>query len=502
MKLDRLSGILMHPTSFPSEHGIGDLGQGAYDFINFLHQSGQGLWQILPLNPTSNDGCPYNSYSAFAGNPYLIALPELVEMKLLTGKDIEVKTVFNPEFVEFERVFKFKDAVLAKAFKNFRKDQKAWLYLDYEEFCAAESHWLSDFALFAAIRKTKALQPWYQWEDGLKFRIEKAITAFKAENYETIEYEKFLQFLFYKQWKKLKEYANSKNIKVIGDIPIYVSYDSVDVWTNTEAFNLDKDLKPITISGVPPDYFSETGQLWGNPTYNWKHLKKTDFKWWIKRIKHTLFWQDFIRIDHFRGLATYWAVPFGEENAINGTWEKAKGNGFFKQLQKEMGRLPILVEDLGEITPDVIKLREDFDFPGMKILQFAFDSKEDNDFLPHNYPKNAVVFTGTHDNDTVLGWYQNADFKDQEFARLYIKGREESIAWDFIGAAWSSNANFSITTPQDLLELGSEARMNIPGTTENNWKWRVREGALSVPIAERLRFLTELYFRLPSIEEA
>jgi len=494
MKFERSAGLLLHPSSLPSPYGIGDLGPSSREFLDFLELSKQKVWQILPLNPTDDSGCPYNSYGAFAGNHFLISPDILIEDGLLKKEDILAHN-FSEREVEFKKVFEFKLKILKIAYQRFLDNPKANIHLEYTNFCTFESDWLDDYALFCVLKTKHNQKPWYRWPEEYRNREHYALIDVRKENEYEYEFQKFLQFIFHRQWWALRLEAGRREIEIMGDIPIYVAYDSVDVWVNKRVFNLDEDCNPVTVSGVPPDYFSETGQLWGNPTFNWKFLKKTDYAWWIERIRHNLRLFDIIRIDHFRAFAKYWAVPFGDKTAENGTWEKSKGKSLFKRLAKEIHYLPIVVEDLGEITEDVVKLRDMFNFPGMKILQFAFDSDEENNFLPHNYAINSVAYTGTHDNDTLKGWYQSASEKDKEHARLYMNAREESLVWDFIRTTWASTSVLAFTTPQDLLELDAKHRMNIPGTVDGNWKWRLKPGELSVPIGERLRFLTELYCR-------
>ncbi|ABO49989.1 4-alpha-glucanotransferase [Desulforamulus reducens MI-1] len=490
MTAKRASGILLHPTSLPSRYGIGDLGKEAYKFVDFLARSQQKLWQVLPLNPVGYGESPFQSYSAFAGNPLLISIDLLMENGLLTSQDVTEVPVFNQDQVEFQRVRDYKGSLLRKAFGNFKKRNQPNGYCKF----LAEKDWLADYALFMALKEYFSHQPWNQWEKSIALREVKSMEFFRILLKEEIEYHYFLQYTFYSQWLSLKQYANSHGIGVIGDLPIFVSYDSSDAWANPHLFELDSLGKPAKVSGVPPDYFSATGQLWGNPHYRWSEMEKDDYQWWRDRIKNLLQIVDVIRIDHFRGFESYWEIPAGEKTAINGRWVKGPGEKFFAAIIKHLGKIPVIAEDLGIITPEVVELKERFNFPGMKILHFNLHCNEKEDFLPHHYEKNSVVYTGTHDNDTTLGWYKKLLPGDAEFIKEYLKletPEEEDICWRLIEVAFKSKSNTAIIPLQDILCLDSGARMNYPGTVGgDNWAWRFRSHLLTSEIETRLRELT------------
>lgn len=497
MSFERTSGILLHPTSLPGQFGIGTLGKEAYKFVDFLVESGQKLWQVFPLGPTGYGDSPYQCFSAFAGNPLLIDLEKLCEEKLLSESDLKSSEVFNENAVDFGKVINFKMPILKKAFSTFSSKASALDKIKFENFCENNSIWLPDYALFMALKEHFGGKPWIEWDADIKLREEKALEYYTNHLKEKIEFQNFIQYLFFKQWAEIKAYANRNFIKIVGDIPIFVAFDSADAWANSDMFLFDEERKPVKVAGVPPDYFSATGQLWGNPLYNWEKLDATGYKWWIDRVKANLVVSDIIRIDHFRGFAAYWAVPFGETTAINGEWVAAPGKELFRAIEKALGTLPIIAEDLGLITPDVIDLRDTFNFPGMKILQFAFDSGEENDYLPHTYDKNCVVYTGTHDNDTVLGWYQKAKAEDKKFVQDYLNVTcdDKNVANEFIRAAWASTAVIALAPLQDVLGLGSETRINTPGVAAGNWMWRYKSTQLTSDVAANLRKITKTYFR-------
>ncbi|MFZ4520317.1 MAG: 4-alpha-glucanotransferase [Bacteroidales bacterium] len=495
MLKERSSGILLHPTSLPGKYGIGTLGKASFEFIDFLAKAKQQYWQILPLGPTGYADSPYQCFSAHAGNPNLIDLDILVKSRLLSADDLSDYPRFSNERVDFEAVQQTRLPLLHKAYHAFTIYADNMEKMAYRNFLKDQAKWINDYALFRAIKANRDQKPWYLWENPLKMREPEAIKAIQALLHEEIDFHKFMQFLFFRQWIAVKEYAHSHNVKIIGDIPLYVALDSADAWANPEIFEFDSNLNPIQVGGVPPDYFSETGQLWGNPLFRWDVLKETNYRWWIDRIRTSLFLYDIIRIDHFRGFAAYWAVPYSEKTAINGRWIPCPGKEFFNALQVEFGDLPIIAEDLGVITPDVEELRDGFGLPGMKILQFAFDSSEANDYIPHNYVKNCIVYTGTHDNDTVVGWFNSASPEDRKYVLDYLNTSDHDIHWSFVRLAWSSVAYTAIVPMQDLLGLDTSARMNLPGTTQNNWKWRVDEGAFSPEMAAKLAHLTTLYGR-------
>jgi 4-alpha-glucanotransferase len=498
----RLSGILLHPTSLPSAYGIGDLGNGAYRFVDFLANSDQQVWQILPLGPTGAGNSPYLAYSALAGNPLMISLDILYGDGLLTEEDLEtIKTVFaakKKSRVNYDLVIKEKYPLYRKAFDAFQDQEDEEYKQEFTQFCEDYSYWLEDFSLYMALKDYHQGSAWFQWDEAIAKRNPEAISQWQMKLGHEMFYHKFLQFSFFKQWRNLKEYANEKNVKIFGDIPIYVAHDSVDVWANQENFCLDaKTGAAALMAGVPPDYFSETGQLWGNPVYDWEVLAENNFAWWIQRIKGMLEYVDIMRIDHFRGFEAYWAVPEGETTAVNGEWLTAPGDEFFKVLEEELGVLPIVAEDLGVITPEVEALRDKYKFPGMKVLHFAFDSDRANGFLPYNYSdRNCVVYTGTHDNDTTVGWFEKRSFNEKQKVVDFMGGIcNEGIHWSLIRLALASVANLAIFPVQDLLGLGSDSKMNTPGTIEDNWSWRYEEDVLTDDISGHLKYITYLYGR-------
>ena len=494
---ERSSGILLHPTSLPGKYGIGSLGKEAYKFVDFLKKSNQKLWQIFPLGPTGYGDSPYQCFSSFAGNPYLIDFDLLIEQNLLTEEDLkDVNFGGNEEYIDYGAIYNQKYPLLRKAYENFKANGNKELKEKLETFKTENSSWLDDYSLYISLKNHFNGLPWNEWEDDIRTRKEAAINKYKAELANEIEYHNFIQFLFFTQWNNVKKYANDNGIKIIGDIPIFVAVDSSDAWANPEIFLFDPELKPVKVAGVPPDYFSATGQLWGNPLYDWDKLKELNYKWWVDRVKANLSTCDIIRIDHFRGFDEYWAVPYGDKTAENGTWCPGPRMDLFNAIKNELGELPIIAEDLGTMTQGVIDLREATGFPGMKILGFAFDSKEENDYLPHTYTKNCVVYTGTHDNDTLIGWFTKANEDDKQFARDYLNSRsDDEIHWDAIRGAWSSVASMAIVPIQDFLGLGSEARINTPGLASGNWQWRLKDGVLTDELAERIAKLTKVYSR-------
>lgn len=495
MLTERACGILLHPTSLPGKYGIGSLGKTAFEFIDFLVKAKQRYWQILPLGPTGYADSPYQCFSAHAGNPNLIDLDLLVKAKLLYTEDLDDFPHFPENTISYDAVQHARLPLLKKAFQAFTMYADNTEKLAYRNFLKDNVRWINDYALFRAIKANRNQKPWYLWEPALKMREAESIKTIQALLHEEIDFHKFMQFLFFRQWQAVKDYAHKNKVKIIGDIPLYVALDSADSWANPEIFEFDAERNPIRVGGVPPDYFSETGQLWGNPLFRWDVLKKTGYSWWIDRIKTNLFLYDIIRIDHFRGFAAYWAVPYGEKTAIKGEWIPCPGKDFFQTLQSQFSQLPIIAEDLGVITPDVEELRDGFGLPGMKILQFAFDSSEANDYIPHNYSKNCIVYTGTHDNDTVIGWFSAATAEDKKYMLDYVNAPETDIHWTFIRLAWASVAYTAIVPMQDLLGLDSTARMNLPGTTQHNWQWRARSNDFSQALAEKLAHLTLLYGR-------
>jgi 4-alpha-glucanotransferase len=507
MNFPRASGVLLHPTSLPSRYGIGDLGPSAYRFVDFLTASRQSLWQVLPLGPTGYGDSPYACYSAFAGNTLLISPEDLIREGLLSASDLPGASNQPDDQINFSETYKLKDAVLHEAYKRYKKTADTKLQSEFEGFARRSSKWLDDYALFRALKDAHKGLAWNDWQPLLARRTPTALDRAREELSEQIEAQMFYQFLFFRQWFALKNYANQNGIKIVGDLPIFVTQDSADVWTNPEQFKLDKDGAPIVVAGVPPDYFSRTGQLWGNPLYNWERMQLEGFGWWIERVRATLTVVDIVRVDHFRGFAACWEIPGGDKTAEHGQWVDAPGRKLFQAIRNELGELPIIAEDLGVITPDVVALRDDFEFPGMRILQFGFGGDSKNMDLPHNYERNVVAYTGTHDNDTTVGWFHSVAGegsirsaeqieRERTFCCDYLETDGDEIHWDFIRALWASVANTAIVPLQDLLGLGTAARMNLPNSTSGNWSWRFRDGELTEEIGLRLKKLTELYSRV------
>lgn len=494
---ERLSGILVHPTSFPSPYGIGDLGKGAKDFIDFLEKAGQHLWQVLPLGPTGFGNSPYQSYSSFAGQPLLISPDELINDGLLTKEDIkEIPKWENELRIDYDAVAEYKDQLFRIAFEHFTEDEPVELTKEYRSFIR-KNEWVKDYSLFMACKEFHNGICWQEWDTEIATPTTSAKEKWTKKLRKEVNYYRFLQFLFFRQWFAIKKYANDKKIEIIGDIPIFISSDSCDVWANPELFQLDSKGYPTSVAGVPPDYFSATGQLWGNPLYDWKQHKKTGYEWWISRVRSQLVITDYLRIDHFRGFEAYWSVPAKEETAINGKWIKGPGADLFHAITNALGDdLPIIAEDLGVITPEVEELRDTFQFPGMKVLQFAFDSIEENAFLPHHYPYNCVCYSGTHDNDTTNGWYKTANELSKDKVRRYMSCDGNNVSWNFIATAWSSVAKMAIVPLQDVMRMDSDARMNTPGVAEGNWVWRYSKEQLKEEDAKNLWLTTQLYGRL------
>ncbi len=484
VEMDRKSGILLHITSLPSKHGIGSLGKSAFEFIDFLKASGQKLWQIFPIGPTGYGNSPYQTFSAFAGNPLFIDIDTLLQNGLLSQKEIENNIHFNSDKTDYQKVRKFKQKIFKNAFLNFSHTK------DYNIFCTENSWWLDDFALFIAIKKHFNNVSWAEWDKDIKLRKNFAIEKYKSMLKTQIDYEKFLQYIFFNQFAQVKEYANKNGIQIIGDIPIFVGFDSADAWANPQIFLFDENLNPTFVAGVPPDAFSPTGQLWGNPLYNWQKLKQTDYKWWRDRFLHTLKSVDIIRLDHFLGFVNYWKIKAGEKTAENGYWEDAPGEHFFATLKKYLGNIPIIAEDLGLITPKVTKLREKFGFPGMKILQFAFYGDDSNPYLPHNITENFAVYTGTHDNETTVGWYKNLPENIRKRVNEYLHTDGKNIHQTLIKAAWDTKAKYALAPMQDFLGLDNSARMNTPGTTGGNWQWRLNKKYLTESLSYFIKEIT------------
>lgn len=498
---ERKSGILLHPTSLPGKDGIGDLGPEAYSWIDFLSKSGTQLWQILPLGPTGYGDSPYQCFSAFAGNPYLVSPILLLEDGLLNSTDLKNRPEFPTNEVDYGPAIEWKTSLLNKAFAAFSEKQSHKLSAEFENFCEEKKEWLEDFALFMAIKEEQELHPWLDWPEPLKTRESQALEQTRESLSGKIKKHKFNQFLFFRQWARLKAYSKQKGIEIIGDMPFVIALDSSDVWSNPELFLLDEKLNPTFVAGVPPDYFSATGQLWGNPLYDWDFHQKTNFKWWVSRLGAILELVDMVRLDHFRGFAAAWHVPYGNTTAIQGEWIPGPAIELFTELKRQFPNLPIIAEDLGVITQDVEDLRDGFELPGMKILQFGFSGDPEDDFLPHHYPVHCFAYTGSHDNNTARGWYDSATGFEQQFCQDYLNFDEDSEVSDaMIRAVWQSVANYAVTTLQDLLGLGEECRFNLPGTTSGNWKWRMSPDALSLTLASFLRKLNLLYSRL-SLDE-
>jgi 4-alpha-glucanotransferase len=495
-KSNRSAGILLHPTSLPGPYGIGDLGPNAYHWIDVLVHARQTWWQILPLGPTGYGDSPYQCFSAFAGNPYLVSPDALLEDGLITRSDVAGFN-FPATHVDFGPVIQFKVKLLAHAWKSFQAGAAPHLKAEFERFTVEQSAWLDDFALFMALKDAHGGVSWLEWDAPARLRDAAALARARTQQADVIGLHKFRQFLFFRQWFALKKYANDRGIKLIGDVPIFVSSDSSDVWANPELFQLDAERRPTCVAGVPPDYFSATGQLWGNPLYDWAALKQTGYRWWIERMRATLMQVDLVRVDHFRGFEAYWEIPAGMPTAEIGQWVKGPGAELFVALTGALGEhIPIIAEDLGIITPEVDALRNRFDLPGMRILQFAFGGATEDRFLPHTYEtRNTVVYTGTHDNDTTRGWYTTITERERDFVRRYLARDGSDIAWDLIRLAWASVADYAVAPLQDVLDLGSEARMNTPGTPSSNWSWRLPDNQLTRAIVDRLGDLTELYGR-------
>ncbi|MEJ2607409.1 MAG: 4-alpha-glucanotransferase [Anaerolineales bacterium] len=495
-KMERAGGILLHPISLPSSCGIGDLGSAANRWLAWLGESGCGLWQMLPLGPPGYSESPYQSYSSFAGNPLLISLDGLVEDGLLAQQDLDHVPDFPPDRIAYNDVMAFKYSALDLAAERFFGGANESLIQVYETYENENRDWLDDFALFMALKEAHDGLPWTSWETELAARRPDAIGRAAEEMASSLDKYRFHQFVFSRQWQSVRQRARASGVELIGDLPIYVAHDSVDTWVHPELFQLDANGMPTYVAGVPPDYFSPTGQRWGNPLYRWEKMQANGFHWWIRRFRAVLRWVDLVRFDHFLGLNRYWQIPAANLTAEQGTWQPAPGEELLDKLQDALGGLPIIVEDLGLVTPEVEALRDRFGLPGMKILQFAFDGDSENPFLPDHYPSNCVAYTGTHDNDTARGWYENAPEQIRDRFRRYTGSDGTHVAWDMIRALWHSKADRTLAQMQDLLELGNEARMNVPGTSSGNWRWRMQESQLTLQLAEKLRALNETTDRM------
>ena len=508
MKLPRSSGILLHPTSLPSSFGIGDMGPEAYRFVDQLFEAGQTVWQMLPLGPTAKGNSPYSLYSAFAGNPLLISPELLVRDGLLSEADLSGFSASAEDAVAYDAVAEWKDHILSTASQNFKRSSDAQLRGEFARFKDEEGLWLDDYTLFMALKERfPESESWSDWDSAIALREPSMLQDWREKLSPRTEEHAFRQFLFFKQWRALRRYCREHNVRLMGDIPIYVSHDSADVWAHRENFELDEQGRPTHVAGVPPDYFSETGQLWGNPIYRWSHLAQEGYRWWIDRFRSTHESFDIIRLDHFRGFEAYWQVPSSEKTAVNGTWVKAPGSDFFRTLISCLGELNIVVENLGLITPEVEALRQEFNFPGMAVLQFGFtaDEASGSSFQPHNFERNLVAYTGTHDNDTIAGWWKSFDANSSSGSAALSDGKqrvlryfaapEKGIHWTLIRAVEASVAQIAIVPMQDILGLGSEARMNTPATAEHNWRWRMKAGAFTPALTAQLREYVDLYER-------
>lgn len=495
MNFERSAGVILHPTSLPGPFGIGDLGPEAQRWVDFLAHSGCGLWQVLPLGPTGYGDSPYQCFSAFAGNPYLVSPEALLSDGLVSQADLENRPPFPAERVDFGMVIPWKLTLLDKAHQGFEKSAPTALREELSRFEAQQAGWLGDFALFMALKEYHGGASWTTWEAPLRDRQPHAIEEASRLLATAVRRQVFRQFLFFRQWQRLRAYAHEKGLKIIGDIPIFVAHDSADVWANRDLFYLESNGMPSVVAGVPPDYFSATGQLWGNPLYRWVEHKAGGYAWWLERLRGVLGLVDYIRLDHFRGFSGYWEVPGKAKTAEKGRWVKGPGADLFKAVKDALGELPVIAEDLGVITPDVEALREQFNLPGMKILQFAFGGGPEDPFLPHNYPQHCVVYTGTHDNDTVRGWYERVDEDERSFYRRYMSRDGSDVSWDLIRGVWGSVAVFALAPLQDFLSLGNEARMNYPGNPAGNWTWRAPGWAMQDSLADRIREINYLYSR-------
>lgn len=510
MKFPRRSGIIAHPTSFPGRFGCGDLGQAAYQFIDFLEDAGQQIWQILPLGPTGYGDSPYQAFSAFAGNPYLINIDKLVELGHLSNDDVEPVPPFPTGSVDYGWLFTYKFKVLDKAAANFQHNIHGEEKDAFQQFCDENKSWLDDYALFAAVKDAQGGKLWTKWDKDIALHKPEAVQSWNHKLADAIFSRKYQQFQFFNQWYELKEYANDKGISIMGDIPIYVALDSADAWANPDLYKFDAEGKPTVVAGVPPDYFSKTGQLWGNPIYRWDVHQSEGYSWWIDRFQHTLKTVDLIRIDHFRGFESYWEVPAGDKTAENGTWQKGPGTDLFNALENALGDLPIIAEDLGLITKEVEALRDELDFPGMGVFQFGFGDDAHNTHLPHNFKQNMAVYTGTHDNDTTIGWFtagggstqsKQQIEEERDFVRRYFATDGWEIHWVMIRALMATVADTAIVPLQDVMGLGDEARMNTPGKGEGNWQWRYTPDQLDPNLSARLKEMVVVYGRTPKDEE-
>lgn len=495
MKFKRASGIILHPTSLPGPYGIGDIGPMARRWVDFLSEAGCTLWQMLPLGPTGYGDSPYQCFSAFAGNPYLISPDDLLAEGWLYPEDLADLPAFPQERVDYGAVIPWKLSLLDRAYEHFHTSASEPLRQEFLAFQHKHTHWLDDFALFMALKEQYGGASWVAWPAPLRQRQPEALAEAREKYHQAIQRQMFRQFIFFRQWQALRDHASRQGILFIGDIPIFVAHDSADVWAHPELFFLDKQGNPTVVAGVPPDYFSPTGQLWGNPLYRWRVHKASGYAWWLERIRSVLSLVDIVRLDHFRGFAAYWKVPGKAKTAEKGRWVKGPGKDFFRAIKLALGDLPIIAEDLGVITPDVVAIREQFGLPGMKILQFAFEGQPDDPFLPHNFSPHCVVYTGTHDNDTTRGWFERVSDKERNFCLRYLGCTSDNVVWDIIRLAWASVAVFALAPMQDFLNLGNEARMNYPSRPSGNWAWRMPPGVLNGELSQKIKELNYLYSR-------
>ena len=497
--MNRTAGILLPITSLPSKYGIGGFSKSAYDFVDWLKEAGQCYWQILPLVPTSYGDSPYQSFSTYAGNPYFIDLDALIEEGVLTEEEVTAEDWgSDPSDIDYEKIYNSRYKLLRKAYERSNVSQN-W---EYNQFVYENAWWLKDYALFMAVKNFFGGVTWTEWPEDIRLRYGYSVEYYQRELYYDIEFQQYMQYVFFKQWKALKAYANDQGVQIIGDIPIYVAMDSADVWASPELFYLDEENVPIEVAGCPPDGFSATGQLWGNPLYRWDYHRNTGFGWWMGRLSHCFKMYDVVRIDHFRGFDEYYAIPYGEDSAVNGRWKNGPGVELFWKMYEDLGEHKVIAEDLGYMTDGVRRLVKDSGFPGMKVLEFAFDSRDTgsaSDYLPHNYIENSVAYTGTHDNETLTGWFQSIDEKERNMARKYICDEvtpDDKLYWKFICEVLKSHSHMCIIPCQDYLGLDNSARMNQPSTVGKNWRWRVTEEQLSEKLQKEIREVTRRYGRL------
>lgn len=497
MSRPRRSGVVLHPSSLPGPYGVGDLGPAAYRFLERLQEAGSGIWQVMPLGPTGYGDSPYQCFSAFAGNPLLVSPELLLEEGLLEPADLEGAPAWPEDRVEYCDVIPWKQGLLARAYEHFQERASPWQRERLERFTRAPTRrvWLEDYALFRALKDHHGGAEWARWEPGLRSRDPQALETARRSLAAPMARHEFAQWLFFEQWGRLRQHATDLGLEILGDVPIFVAHDSADAWAEQAEFHFDDEGKPTVVAGVPPDYFSPTGQRWGNPLYRWEAMEATGFDWWIRRMQAAFQLYHMVRLDHFRGFQAYWEVPASEPTAMNGRWVEAPGEALFDALRGALGEVPIVAEDLGLITPEVLELRDQFGFPGMKILQFAFGGDGDHEYLPHNTIPNSVVYTGTHDNDTTLGWYEKASERERHQARRYMGRDGRDLCWDMIRLALASVAETALVPLQDLLGVGSEGRMNTPGRESGNWSWRYREAELTGDVLTRFAELNSLYGR-------